>query len=71
MTEKISKTQENKIQEEYNFIKGERIVTSKDVAFYWILKIGQDYDGKSSVEELKELINEIMAYAQAGKDCLE
>lgn len=71
MENEMSKAQENRIKAEYDFIKDEQIVTSKDAAFYWILEIGKNYDGQNDTKGLISLIDEMMAYAQAGKECIE
>ena len=59
------------ILEHYDYLTDERIVTSKDVAFDWMLKIGIGYDDAETVEDYQKLVNELMAYAKCGLDCCE
>jgi len=63
--------QEMNIQGSYNLLKEERIVINKDIAFDWIIKIGQDYDGAEDVDELKVVMDELIAYAMLGKECVD
>lgn len=44
-----------------------------DCADEWLFHlwaVGCDYDGRSSVEELKQLIDELIAMSQKARECL-
>jgi hypothetical protein len=71
MTEEGKKLQQEQIQKSYNFLKEEKIVTNKDVAFNWIYEIAQNYDGAEDIGALRAVIDEIAAYALLGKECVE
>lgn len=63
--------QNQRIQTSYNNLKEERIVTNKDIAFKWIIEIGNNYDGARSIGELMAVIDELIAYAILGKECID
>ncbi len=63
--------QNQRIQASYNNLKEERVVTSKDTAFKWIIEIGSNYDGARSIGELMAVIDELIAYAILGKECID
>lgn len=65
------KLQQASIEKFYNDLKEERVVTCKDVAFNWIQSIGDNYDGKSTIGELRLLVDELIAYAILGRECIE
>jgi len=71
MTDEGKKLQQIQIQKSYNFLKEERVVTSKDTAFKWIYEIAQDYDGAEDIGGLRAVIDELAAYALLGKECSE
>ena len=48
----------------YDFLKEERVVTSKDIALQWIIKMGTDYDQLQGEQEVMQLIDQVIAYAQ-------
>ncbi|GEM_PF-6046229 len=55
----------------YEYLKEEKVVTSKDVALEWIRNIGIGYDGVSSIGGLRAVIDELVAYAMLGKEASE
>ena len=63
--------QKAQIKKSYDMLKEERIVTQKDVAFNWIINIGEGYDGAMGIGELRAVIDEMIAYAILGKECAE
>jgi hypothetical protein len=63
--------QQENIKKCYDFLKEEKVVTSKDVALDWILGIGLDYDGNRESKDLMKLIDELMAYAKLGLEQIE
>jgi hypothetical protein len=71
MTDEGKKLQQEQIQRSYDLLKEEGVVTSKEVALYWIKEIGLGYDGASSIGELMAVIDELVAYAILGQDCPE
>ena len=71
MTDEGKKLQQANIRKCYDALKEERIVTSKDVAFSWIQSIGNGYDGAQTVGELHAVIDELVAYAIIGYECVD
>lgn len=55
----------------YEYLKEEKVVTSKDVTLEWIRNIGIGYDGVSSIGGLRAVIDELVAYAMLGKEASE
>jgi transcriptional regulator with AAA-type ATPase domain len=64
-------TQQENIKKCYEFLKEEGVVINKDVALQWIIDIGLNYDGAENIEELKSVIDEIIAYAKSGLEKFE
>jgi len=71
MTNKGIDLQKNNIEKHYEYLKDEKVVTNKDVAFEWIKTIGIGYDGAKSIGELMAVIDELVAYAMLGKESPE
>ena len=71
MTNEGMELQLANIKEHYEYLKEERIVTSKDVALDWIRKIGLGYDGAMEIGELMAVIDELVAYAMLGLESPE
>jgi len=55
--------QSERIHKHLQFLRDEKVITSKDVALQWIVDIGIDYDNCRSEKELMDQIDEFMAYA--------
>jgi len=55
--------QNERVQKHLEFLREEKVITSKDVALQWIIDIGVDYDGQRTVASLMNQIDEFMAYA--------
>ena len=55
--------QSERIHKHLQFLRDEKVITSKDVALQWIIDIGVDYDGQRTVASLMNQIDEFMAYA--------
>jgi len=64
MDQEFIHAQPARIKYWYDFLKEERVVTSKDIALQWIIKMGTGYDETNGENELLPLIDQIMAYAQ-------
>ena len=64
-------TQQENIKKCYEFLKEEGVVTNKDVALQWIIDIGLNYDGAENIEELKSVVDELIAYAELGLEKIE
>jgi len=64
-------SQQENIKKHYNFLKEERVVTSKDVALKWILDIGLKDRNNNNTDSLKDVIDELMAYAELGLEQIE
>lgn len=71
MTNEGKELQLENVKEHYEYLKEERIVTSKDVALTWIEEIGLGYDGAKSIGELMAVIDELVAYAMLGLESPE
>ena len=61
--------QNNRIQSLSKYLKDENIVITKDMAFDWILELGKNYNNVYHPNSLMSLIDNLMAYALAGKEC--
>jgi len=64
MDQEFISAQQARIKWWYDFLKEERVVTSKDVALQWIIRMGTDYDQLQGEQELMQLIDQVIAYAQ-------
>ena len=64
-------SQQENIKKHYNFLKEERVVTSKDVALKWILDIGLKDRNNNNTDSLKDVIDELIAYAELGLEQIE
>jgi len=62
-------TQGKRIQSLSKYLKDENIVITKDMAFDWILELGKNYNNVYHPNSLMSLIDNLMAYALAGKEC--
>jgi len=64
MDKEFVRAQPARIKYWYDFLKEERVVTSKDIALQWIIKMGTDYDQLQGEQEVMQLIDQVIAYAQ-------
>jgi hypothetical protein len=71
MTDEGKLLQQAQIGRNYTFLRKEGLVRTKDGALDYIFQIGQNYDGADSIGELRAVIDDMIAYAMIGKECVE